>query len=68
MSPTGSGKYGNECLLILCLLVGCGIQKGGIIICLGQNGSPSGDALVRFEDRESQETAMGFHKKNMGQR
>jgi len=46
---------------------GCSIGPGGVVICFGPNG-PSGDALVRFDDRESQETAMGFHKKNMGQR
>jgi len=46
---------------------GCSIGPGGVVICFGPNG-PSGDALVRFETREDQETAMGFHKKNMGQR
>ena len=49
------------------MIIGCSIGQGGIIICQGQNG-PSGDAMVRFEDRESQETALGYHKKNMGQR
>ena len=49
------------------MIIGCSIGQGGIIICQGQNG-PSGDAMVRFEDRESQETALGCHKKNMGQR
>ena len=49
------------------IIIGCQIGQGGIIICQGPNGA-SGDALVRFEDRDSHETALGYHKKNMGQR
>jgi len=47
---------------------GCSISPGGIVICLGQNGSANGEALVQFDDKESADQALERHKKNMGQR
>ena len=54
-------------IFIICEL-GCQISPGGIVICLGQNGSANGEALVQFDDKESADQALERHKKNMGQR
>jgi len=44
------------------------IQRGGVALCLSQQGRRNGEALVRFENREQRVLALRRHKHHLGQR
>jgi len=44
------------------------IHRGGVALCLSQQGRRNGEALVRFENREQRSLALRRHKHHLGQR
>jgi epithelial splicing regulatory protein 1/2 len=47
---------------------GLNIARGGVALCLSQQGRRNGEALVRLEDREQRALALRRHKHHLGQR
>ncbi|XP_067937467.1 epithelial splicing regulatory protein 1-like isoform X1 [Watersipora subatra] len=47
---------------------GLNIAKGGVALCLSQQGRRNGEALIRFENRESRDLALRKHKHHLGNR
>ena len=47
---------------------GLNIAKGGVALCLSQQGRRNGEALIRFSNRQHRELAMKKHKHHLGQR
>jgi epithelial splicing regulatory protein 1/2 len=47
---------------------GLNVAKGGVALCLSQQGRRNGEALVRFEDTEQRSLALRRHKHHLGQR
>jgi len=47
---------------------GLNIARGGVALCLSQQGRRNGEALVRLEDREQRMLALRRHKHHLGQR
>jgi len=43
-------------------------SRGGVALCLSQQGRRNGEALVRFEDAEQRSLALRRHKHHLGQR
>jgi len=44
------------------------VDRGGVALCLSQQGRRNGEALVRFESRELRTLALRRHKHHLGQR
>jgi len=42
--------------------------RGGVAVCLSQQGRRNGEALVRFVSREHRSLALRKHKHHLGQR
>ena len=42
--------------------------RGGVALCLSQQGRRNGEALVRFESKEHRDLALKKHKHHLGQR
>ncbi|CAF0942517.1 unnamed protein product [Brachionus calyciflorus] len=47
---------------------GLNITRGGVALCLSQQGRRNGEALVRFENEEQRDLALRRHKHHMGSR
>ncbi|GAB1600064.1 epithelial splicing regulatory protein 1-like isoform X4 [Argonauta hians] len=47
---------------------GLNIMKGGVALCLSQQGRRNGEALIWFESEEHRDLAMKRHKHHIGQR
>ncbi|XP_013391159.1 epithelial splicing regulatory protein 2 isoform X2 [Lingula anatina] len=47
---------------------GLNIAKGGVALCLSQQGRRNGEALIRFENKEHRDLALKKHKHHLGQR
>ncbi|KAK2190891.1 hypothetical protein NP493_65g02011 [Ridgeia piscesae] len=47
---------------------GLNVAKGGVALCLSQQGRRNGEALVRFENKENRDLALRKHKHHLGQR
>ncbi|KAK2156341.1 hypothetical protein LSH36_216g07063 [Paralvinella palmiformis] len=47
---------------------GLNVEKGGVALCLSQQGRRNGEALVRFESKEHRDLALRKHKHHLGQR
>ena len=46
----------------------CSIYRGGVALCLSQQGRRNGEALIRFESKESRDLALKKHKHHLGNR
>ena len=46
----------------------CYSIRGGVALCLSQQGRRNGEALVRFESKEHRDLALKKHKHHLGQR
>jgi epithelial splicing regulatory protein 1/2 len=44
------------------------LLRGGVALCLSQQGRRNGEALIRFETREQRSLALRRHKHHLGQR
>ena len=44
------------------------VCRGGVALCLSQQGRRNGEALVRFENKENRDLALRKHKHHLGQR
>lgn len=44
------------------------IFRGGVALCLSQQGRRNGEALIRFESKESRDLALKKHKHHLGNR
>jgi len=44
------------------------LHRGGVALCLSQQGRRNGEALVRFENQEQRTLALRRHKHHLGQR
>jgi len=53
--------------LLICVTVSINF-RGGVALCLSQQGRRNGEALVRFENREHRALALRRHKHHLGQR
>lgn len=42
--------------------------RGGVALCLSQQGRRNGEALIRFENKESRDLALRKHKHHLGNR
>ena len=42
--------------------------RGGVALCLSQQGRRNGEALIRFESKEHRDLALRKHKHHLGQR
>ena len=43
-------------------------DRGGVALCLSQQGRRNGEALIRFESKEHRDLALRKHKHHLGQR
>lgn len=53
---------------VACFFRGLNVAKGGVALCLSQQGRRNGEALVRFDTKEHRDLALRRHKHHMGQR
>lgn len=53
---------------VACFFKGLNVAKGGVALCLSQQGRRNGEALVRFDNKEHKDLALRRHKHHMGQR
>ena len=44
------------------------VYRGGVALCLSQQGRRNGEALIRFESKEHRDLALRKHKHHLGQR
>ena len=44
------------------------VFRGGVALCLSQQGRRNGEALIRFESKEHRDLALRKHKHHLGQR
>ncbi len=44
------------------------ISRGGVALCLSQQGRRNGEALIRFDSKEHKDMALRKHKHHLGQR
>jgi len=53
---------------IACFFRGLNVAKGGVALCLSEQGRRNGEALVRFDSKELRDLALRKHKHHLGQR
>jgi len=44
------------------------VYRGGVALCLSQQGRRNGEALIRFDSKESRDLALKKHKHHLGNR
>ena len=49
-------------------IMSCSVSRGGVALCLSQQGRRNGEALIRFDSKEHRDLALRKHKHHLGQR